>query len=126
VETAAMIVAEIGVDAGVGAAEVGVAAVAVVDVPEGRAAEICLRQNMHRRKAVTARVAETTKIVAIAAGMIGAVRVAISVTIALRGAATVSRARQVLQGRRRRNFFFPANRSRNSAIALQLPRRLLL
>src|SRR5215468_4496464 len=116
-ETAAMIAAEIAVDAGVGAAGVEVAAVAMADVLEDPAAEICLRQNMHRRKEVTARVVATTKIVVIAAVMIGAVRVGTSVTIVLRAVATVSRARQVLQGRQRRNFSFPASRSRNSAIA---------
>ena len=118
-----MIVAEIGGDADVGAAEAAVVA-AEADVPADQAAEICLRRNMLRHKAATAKIAAATKTAAIAAVTIGAARVAIS-TIARREAVMASRALQVRPDRPRKNSSSRASLSQNSEIALPLPRRLL-
>jgi len=110
VETAAAIVAV----ADVGDAEV---AGAVVDVLVGPAEEICLHQNTLRRirhKAVSAIRAVTIS----AAALISAVLAETSAAAGRRAAAvTASQAlQQVLRGPWKTRFFFPANRSRSSAI----------
>src|SRR5579871_5203721 len=117
---AAISIAEIVVDAAVGAAEVD-GAVADVRV---QAAEICLLRNMLRRKVAIARIAVTTRIVEIAAVTTGAVLGAIS-TIALTTIVMASTARNRAQAlRRKRNFSFPVSPSQNSAIVRQPPRPL--
>src|SRR5579871_5524686 len=117
---AAISIAEIAVDAAVGAAEVD-GAVADVRV---QAAEICLLRNMLRRKVAIARIAVTTRIVEIAAVTTGAVLGAIS-TIALTTIVMASTARNRAQAlRRKRNFSFPVSPSQNSAIVRQPPRPL--
>ena len=116
--TAAEIVVETAaVDAGA-AAEV---AVVVADVREDLAAGICLLRNTLPRKAVNATIAVMSR----AATAVATISAVPAVTLAATGrkaAATASRALHRGQPvRQKTTFFFPVNRSQNSAIVRQLP-----